>query len=185
MIVIEGIDGSGKTTIAKYISKKYTLQFYKFPVYKDFKILKDFLNGKKNISEEAAFLLFLSNVLINTKDKEGVYDRYVFSSIAYAYCFDIKNAMRIVNSLPFIKPDVLIYVDIDPLISLERKSKKTYKANIRENEKILSVVRDRYLYMAKRNFMVKWNIIDSSKSLDNVIMNVENVIEHYLKKRMK
>jgi dTMP kinase len=187
MIVIEGIDGSGKTTLAKHIAKKYKLPFYKFPVYKDFKILKDFLEGKKTLKEEATFLLFLANILINTNEQKAVYDRYVFSSIAYAHSFDIEKAVNIVNSLPFLKPDILIYLDVDPLTAFKRKTEqrkreKNMKVSIRENEEVLTNVRKRYLYLAERRFMTEWFIIDANKNMKNVFKEAEKIVEMHLKK---
>jgi dTMP kinase len=187
MIVIEGIDGSGKTTLAKHIAKKYNLPFYKFPVYKDFKILKDFLQGKKALKEEATFLLFLANILINTKEQKAVYDRYVFSSIAYAHSLDIEKAVNIVNSLPFLKPEILIYLDVDPLTAVKRKigqkRGKNRKVSIRENEEVLTIVRKRYLYLAERRFMTEWFIIDANKNLENVFKEAEKIVEMHLKNK--
>jgi len=188
MIVIEGIDGSGKTTVAKHIAKKYNLPFYKFPVYKDFKILKDFLEGKKALKEEATFLLFLANILINTKEQKAVYDRYVFSSIAYAHSLDIEKAVKIVNSLPFLKPELLIYLDVDPLTAVKRKigqkkRGKNRKVSIRENEEVLTIVRKRYLYLAERRFMTEWFIIDANKNLENVFKEADKIVMAYLKNK--
>jgi len=185
MIVIEGLDGSGKTTLAKYLAKNYGLKLYKFPDYRGFEVIKRFLEGKEKLNEEAAYLLFLSNIIARTKDENGIYDRYVFSTVAYAYNFNIKNAINILKNLHIKKPDLIIYLDINAEMALKRKmeqfNKRKEKRSIREKLDILKIVKRRYDYMASTNLFGKWKRIDASKNIDEMLKEGERIIERYIK----
>jgi dTMP kinase len=169
MIVIEGLDGAGKTTIAKYLEKELDLKLYKFPDYKGFSILEDFLKGKIKLKDKSSFLIFLANIMEKIdKNKEGIYDRYIFSTIAYATTIDVEKAMKIVELLDFPKPYVVLYFDVKPQTALERKKNLGKKLSVREKIENLNKVYKRYHYMLSKSFYAKWLLIDANKELDEV-----------------
>ncbi|MEM4295843.1 MAG: hypothetical protein QXS91_03490, partial [Candidatus Anstonellales archaeon] len=103
MIVIEGIDGAGKTTLAHYLKDKYKLPLFAFPDYKNFDIIKKFLHGEIKMNEKAAYLLFLANITAKQEEiemaKKCIIDRYVFSTISYAHSVNLNIAMNVVKHL--------------------------------------------------------------------------------------
>ncbi|QJC32774.1 dTMP kinase [Enterobacteriaceae endosymbiont of Donacia semicuprea] len=199
-IVIEGIDGSGKTTICNYIIKLLknfnitniilTHEPGGTPVAEKLRNIIKFTK-KENFSYKTELLLIyasrlqlLNNIIRpNINTHWIISDRYDISSYAYQiggrginkkYITFLQNFIK--NN---IKPDIIIYLDIDPIIALQRiKFKKKDRI---ENESInfFSRVRNYYLKIAKKNKIIK--IINANNSLENVKFLVKKKIIKLIK----
>jgi len=143
-IAFEGIDGSGKSTQVKLLCDFLTEKGHN--VYStceptDSRIgtmIRDIFNHRMEGDQKVIAALFAAdrlNHLLNNTDgilkklKEGytvITDRYYFSSYAYHSVHDIDMEWVIqANSLSanLLRPDLNVYIDIDPEISMQRLNK--------------------------------------------------------------
>jgi len=139
-IVFEGIDGSGKSTQIKSISKQLETQGLK--IYTTFEptdgpvgsLIRQMLSGEIATDQRTIASLFAADRtdhLTNQKngikqkvDQGGIVlcDRYYFSSYAYhAQYIDMEWVIH-ANSLntEILKPDLTIFIDVDPEICFKR-----------------------------------------------------------------
>ncbi len=187
LIVIEGLDGAGKTTIAKWLvdlfnNAGYNALYTYEPTDSLFvKALKSYNDFR---SAELDALVYAADRLVHLRSKvlpaleEGtivVMDRYYFSSVAYQgaqgapieWVFELNKYAR--------KPDLAIYIDVKPEVGLMRLSKKESLSRFPEYEKIelLRKVREIYLELVNRGLLV---LVDGSRELDTVKSKVLEII---------
>ncbi len=164
-IVIEGIDGSGKSEQFQRLTKRLKKRGYKLvatreptKVYPVGRLIEKVLREEEQVSEEALALLFAADRADHTERKikpaleEGavvVSDRYVHSSLAYQSRgmnkeLDI-NWIEKINRFA-LEPDAVIFLDISPEVGQSRLSNgqvrikdHSYFENINQQEKIRMV----------------------------------------------
>ena len=193
-VVLEGLDGSGGSTqsnlLKEYFEDKHVPSvFVKSPEYETEvgRAIRDYLDGKVKLKTEQAFLLFATDVLNSVpKIKEGLEedkvifaDRYITSTIAYqcANGFSFGNAMKFVKSHQYPEADVIIFIDIKPETSMERKMKEHGKLDIHEkNLEFLRKVREFYMKEIKENILGKWIVIDGERSKEEIHKNILKII---------
>ncbi|OYT53221.1 MAG: dTMP kinase [Desulfurococcales archaeon ex4484_217_2] len=182
LIAIEGIDGSGKTTIAKKIVEwlnernikaLYTSEPTRSPIGL---LIKDkIISAEKRQDARIEALLFAADRLwhvINeilpslSKNIIVVTDRYYFSSIAYqgALGAPISWIKELNKFAP--KPDLSIYIDITPEEAIRRKSRQGDVKKLFENIRYLSKVREIYLDMVRNGELT---LINGMEPLEKVI----------------
>lgn len=107
IIVIEGIDGSGKTTLAKQLAKELGYTYRHYPYQLDLKL------APVNLQ-----LAMANDLLKNppTPDQDWVLDRYLPSSLVYGMSLNLY--LQTANSLPC--ADISILLDVSAKVSLER-----------------------------------------------------------------
>ena len=150
LLVIEGIDGSGKSTQVKIIKeylekKKLRSEFFHFPMYghnQFSELIAQFLRGEfGNIDEIDPYFVatlyandqkkFLPELEKSAEENDVIIlDRYVFSNMAFqgAKFTDIKKAERMADwvfeyqfkHLEMPYPDLTIFLDVPPKITQER-----------------------------------------------------------------
>jgi dTMP kinase len=171
-IVIEGIDGSGKSEQFQRLTKRLKKRGYKLvatreptKVYPVGRLIEKVLREEEQVSEEALALLFAADRADHTERKikpaleEGavvVSDRYVHSSLAYQSRgmnkeLDI-NWIEKINRFA-LEPDAVIFLDISPEVGQSRLSNgqvrikdHSYFENINQQERI------RMVYLEVLNF---------------------------------
>ena len=182
LIIFEGIDGSGKTTQAKYFAKKLNAFYFKEP-----KFFKKLILSQVNpLTELFLFLADRSevysriknniNVNLRKNPRRSVYiilDRSFPSTLAYQLLG--RNLKKLISLKDYLKidllarqniePDLVIVFDIPPKLALSRLKKKTKF----EEKKLLVRVRKAYLTLAKK---FNWQVVDGSKSKEEVRKNV-------------
>ena len=163
-IVLEGIDGAGKTTQAELLEKHLTDKGRRVvrmaePTPLPYGVeLRAALGGKIKRSEcEMATLFVLDRIEHNIHETEGINafidkgydiicDRYYYSTLAYqghSTSYEWVKAMNLY--CPEIrKPDICIYLDLTPEQSLERISRGRESVEIYENEETLTKVRSAF-----------------------------------------
>jgi len=196
LIDIEGIDKSGKTTQIKLVLEKmkrskHRIKLLRYPDRSSRygKILDNFLKGKFILGRYEQVLLFLLDMLKDQKyirkeiekGNDILLDRYFISTIAYQTKDkkDYENIKKIIESINLIKPDLVIYLDIEPEISLKRLKKEALKAEIFESKlRTLKNVRDTYLKMRKEGFPTRnWKVINASKDVMEINSEITTILE--------
>jgi len=182
LIAVEGIDGSGKTTIAKRIvewlsmrniSALYTSEPTKSPIGSLIK--EKIISAETRQDARIEALLFAADRLwhvVNeilpslSKSIIVVTDRYYFSSIAYQGALGAPiNWIREINKFAP-KPDLSIYIDITPEEAIRRKKRQGDVKKLFENIKYLSKVREIYLDMVNNGELT---LINGMKPLEEVV----------------
>ncbi|MGB9703414.1 MAG: dTMP kinase [Candidatus Micrarchaeales archaeon] len=192
-IVIEGIDGSGKSTQASllysFLLKKYKkVLLTKEPTYSIIgSLIRAALNKEWKTTNTVLQLLFCADRAHHLKSlmpflrKGGIVisDRYAFSTIAYgsASGLDYKWLVDINSALPY--PDLTIIIDISPQTALKRINALQRKKSLFEEKNFLTRVREFYLKIASEFKNVK--VVDGEKSVEEVrneiIKNVKKVLD--------
>jgi dTMP kinase len=166
-ICIEGLDGCGKTTQAKLLAKKlrqsnsavYTAEpsSGKIGTY----IRECCLYGEKRLSTVVEALLFAADRIEHVETevipalKQGklvISDRYVYSSLAYQGAAGLSLEWIEKVNEHALKPDLAIFIDVDPKIVMRRlKPKKS----VMENMETLQKVRDVYLKFVAKGELIR------------------------------
>lgn len=165
LIVLEGIDGAGKTTQASLLEahlRKKGREVFRTAEPTPFPsgvALREALGGKVKKSEcEMATMFVLDRIAHNIHPTEGIRaildagkdiicDRYYYSTLAYqGQSTDYAWVKSMNLSCPEIrKPDLCIYLDLTPAQSLERIRAGRDSVEIYENEETLTRVRNAFL----------------------------------------
>ncbi len=186
LIVIEGIDGSGKTTISKMLLRElrsrgiravYTYE----PINKEFIDLIEIYGRRLGAEIEA--LLLAADRYVHVRDfivpnlRRGyviICDRYFYSSIAYqgARGADVRW-IRSLNKFA-VKPNIAIYLDVRPEIGISRiKSKNGRKLSYLEDISVLRRVREIYLSLVNNGELV---LVNAEATIDEVFKEVYELV---------
>lgn len=193
IISFEGIDGTGKTTFAKY-TQKYLENSGK-KVYFTYEPTNTLINVKSLIEKKldplTQALLFMADRVEHSKkirehlqsNEIVVIDRYVDSTFAYQGSLleplfkSKKNAYAYLDHIyePFrLDPDLTFLFLVDPLLGTNRVLNRTVKEYF-ENIETLKKVQEFYMYLSKfRDFV----IIDSNRDLDTVWMDLKKHLDN-------
>ncbi|VFJ12589.1 dTMP kinase [Candidatus Nitrosocosmicus franklandus] len=178
IIVIEGLDKSGKTTqsnmLFKYLHEKQqgNVVLMSFPDYSTRigKEIKAFLEGSISYNNETKHILMAANRWEKKQDIENllmsgktiVMNRYYQSNLAYGLAngLDINWLKNLEKGLP--KEDVTLILDIFPEISLQRLTANNFKPDeFERNKEFLNKARNEYLRLAR---IFDWKVVSSNVS---------------------
>lgn len=204
-ITIEGIDGSGKTTLVNSLKKIFdNIHFTREPTDKfqlaNLKTLSTPSNSFYN------FFLFTYDRLEHQDEINGyknvICDRYLASSIAYegpmieGLFGDRKETvlwmMEVSKMLKL--PDMIIYLDANLDVALERIRNSRNNLNFRgkqlsilEEKEGLKAIQDYYEYFLGNIEMftqkqIKIERINANSSMEDVFYKAENIINKTIKK---
>lgn len=111
IIVLEGLDGAGKSTVAKMLADAVGFQLRHYPV--------DIEKAKLDYpSEDTDFAMAVDMITHIPSEGDWVLDRYYHSHYAY----EGRYTPVLKRSLP--KPDYSFLIDVDPLESFLRCQKR-------------------------------------------------------------
>ena len=188
LIVIEGIDGSGKSTCAKNLTEKLNSinikTIYTFePTHSHYgaKLREGMLSEDLDAEEE--LLLFVKDrkehieYMIKPALEEGYFiilDRYFYSSIAYqgAKGVDINRIINMHKGF-IIKPDIVFIFHLPIDIALNRIISKRGIADRFENETYLKKV-DKIFHSFNKPFIYH---IDTDKDIKIINDELFNILE--------
>ena len=141
-------------------------------------LLKDYLEQKIELAPKALFLLFLADIAEDQKNvkkalsekKTVILDRYVSSTISYEVKgIDYERGKQVVDGVKYLKPDMLILLDIGAKVSQERKSKQKKLDRYEANMEYLDKVRTNFLKLYEDKFLIdNWHKIDASRDVKAV-----------------
>ncbi|MCL2172128.1 MAG: dTMP kinase [Nitrososphaerota archaeon] len=190
-ICIEGLDGSGKSTQAKLLTKKlckagYNAVFTAEPSQgKIGKLVRKCLFEKERLPTTVEALLFAADRIEHVKNTvvpaltEGkivISDRYVYSSLAYQGSAGLDLTWIETINANAKKPDLSIFIDVAPEIVLERlKRKKSVMENLQTQLHVYEI----YQKYVARGELKK---IDGAKSKKDVLNALYAEVVCFLKK---
>lgn len=195
LIVIEGIDGAGKSTQARLLLKWLLSQGYPAVYFREptrgrwGRRIKELSRRADALSAEEELVLFLKdrqeNVERNLKPamrrgKIVVLDRYYFSTMAYQGARGINPArIRRMNEKFAIRPDLVFILDIDPGLGLERIEWRKRKDLLFERKDYLAKVRRIFRRFRGRQFIH----VDGSRPKKEVHQDIAVRVFSFLKAR--
>lgn len=197
LICLEGIDGSGKETqlglILKFM-KGRKVSVYKYPDEKSpfGRIIDAFLKKEIELDALSQFFLYMLDIAKDQKEIERklgdgetvLLDRYVFSTIAYQCSKGIpfEKGVEMIETMNFLKPDLVLLLDILPEVSFERKEKQKRMDRHEEDVELLRKVRENYLKLCEEKFLAgKWVKVDADGKPSEVFDVVRGFIAELLK----
>ncbi len=191
-IVIEGIDNAGKGTQSALLTEHIRANGLKAIITKEPTngllggISRAVINKELNISGKALQLIFCADRAhhIETEIEPAmakgfnvVCDRYFFSTLAYGFVSGINYKwLRSVN-ISFRKPDLGIYLDIDPKMSLSRMPKEQDSLQIFDTIQKISKVRQAYISISKEFHLKR---VDANGSVEEVSQRINKIVDKFL-----
>ena len=201
-IALEGIDGCGKSTQAKLLSEKLTSEGH--IVYLTFeptdsyigKTIRNILQHKIEADHKTIAALFTADRLDHILNKtdgllkkldEGftvITDRYYFSSYAYHGAHISLDWVIKSNSMSaeLLRPDLNIFIDLLPEISMQRLNKGRNALELFETKENLTKVRNKFfeafdLFKDKEKIF----ITDGNRPLETVSKDIWNEVSKLIK----
>lgn len=201
-IVIEGLEGAGKSSAVRYVTDylhghgvvriECTREPGGTPLAERMRAIVKEVHDERLTIEAELLLMYASRVqLVETRIKpalaNGIWvvgDRHDLSSQAYQgggrgidanLIGSIKRAV-----LGDFKPDLTLYLDIDPAIGLQRARHRGELDRIElEQLSFFERTRQRYLELAAADDSIK--VIDAGQASEQVKAAIEAALAHYLK----
>ncbi len=197
-IVIEGLDGSGKTTQTKIIAERLEKRLIKTHVTAEptkntyGKLCREYLSGRPASKTLCAAVFTADRIDHNTDPDNGINahlkrgetvlcDRYYYSTLAYQ---GVDVGMDWLKGLnlgceDIRKPDLCLFLDLTPEVSMQRinSARSSDDIEIYENIPYLTDIRTRFyevINMLKGDENIK--IIDASKTIDEVADDIESAV---------
>lgn len=200
-IVVDGIDGSGKSEIVKMLHnylfskhKKHRILTTREPTHGKYgSRIRKMLREEKNPESSSKKLLSLfvkdrqehlkitiEPFLKNSGKNETnivICDRYYYSTIAFQSAQGLNIKELISKNRHFRKPDIALILDVNPSVALERIGHR--KKEKFEQLEFMKKIRANFLKLPK---LLKDNIkiIDSNKSLNVVFESIKKEVDKML-----
>jgi len=202
-IVLEGIDGAGKSTQAKLLKRWFEERGYevvptKEPTDTPFgKLIRKLvltggregiIDGAK-ISHEAEALLFAADraehvdKLIKPSLESGkvvISDRYFYSSLAYQWARGLDLEWLIDLNRFAIRPDLVLLLDLPVEESMKRLKSRSIKSEFDKIVELQKKVRENYLKLAERFPEIK--IVNALEDVNGVHKQIVALVEAMLEK---
>jgi dTMP kinase len=203
-IAIEGVEGAGKSTVIEAIQSYFNKNISERSVFtrepggteiaEKIRLLLIDKDNKESLCSEAELLLMYAsrvqhfNNLINPelkRDSWVISDRFNWSSLAYQGGGRGVNLDSILSLdklfLSEAQPGLIIYLDIDPVIGLQRIKNRNQLDRF-EEEKLhfFNNARDVYLRLCKsyKNSILIDSSLEKNIVIDNVIRSISDYIAH-------
>ena len=198
-IAFEGIDGSGKSTQVKLLTDSLKKAGHK--VYSTFEptdspigsVIRNIFKHRIEADHRVIAGLFVADRLDHLLNKTNgilkkledgytvITDRYYFSSYAYHGTHMSLDWVIEANSLSadLLRPDLNIYIDISPDISMKRLTSGRSSIELYETTENLRNVRDKYLEAIEQlKFKENIFITDGNRSAESIASDIWNEVSH-------
>ncbi|HEY7227242.1 MAG TPA: dTMP kinase [Nitrososphaeraceae archaeon] len=190
IIVIEGIDKAGKTTQANLLLKKLKSKKYvkfDFPDYSTpvGKEIKQFLDGKRDYSDEVKMMLLSANrwekkTEIESEIGKGttiIMNRYYQSNLVYGISKGLKLNWLLALDEGLPKADLVVVIDIKTN-TLVKRSKNDITDTFEQDLDLIRKVRKNYKVLANK---FNWHIIDGEDSVKIVNAQMVELVRKIMK----
>jgi len=194
-IAIEGIDGSGKTTIANLLYSKLSEKYNKITLMKEpydndlSKKIKEIISKEHEKNLDYGYLLallFTADRSIKNIDLKKylnsdyiiISDRSIYSTFSYQILYEgIDIEWLKCVSKYIIRPDITFILDVDPRIAVERINSRNKNITSYENTEFLKKVRENFLKL--KEIFPDDNIIyiDGKEKPEKILDKILNIIE--------
>jgi dTMP kinase len=190
IIVIEGIDKAGKTTQANLLLKKLKGKKYVKFDFPDYSTpvgieIKQFLDGKRNYSDEVKMMLLSANRWEKKSEIESIIgkgttiimNRYYQSNLAYGISkgLKLKWLLALDEGLP--KADLVVVIDIKTN-TLVKRSRNDITDTFEQDLDLIRNVRRNYKMLANK---FNWHIIDGEDTVNIVNVQVVELVRKIMK----
>lgn len=205
-ISFEGIDGSGKSTIAKLVDEKLKSEGYETVLTREpggVKIAEDIRaiildKNNVNLDDHTEALLFAAarrqhlkeKIIPALKENKIVLtDRYIDSSLAYqggGKKLGVDEVYKInIFATDNLLPNLTILFDMDPIEALKRidknKNREVNRLDL-ETMSFYKTVRQTFLELANK-YPNRIKVVDASKNIEEVFNDTMKLIEEKLNER--
>ncbi len=201
-IAFEGIDGSGKSTQVQRLADKLEQEGHQ--VHTTFEptdspigsIIQNIMKGRIDADHQTIAALFAADRLDHLKNKaDGILkkleagytvitDRYYFSSYAYHGAHMPLDWVIKANQLSadLLMPDLNIFIDIDPEVSIQRINSDRSSVELYEKVETLQKVRDKYFEaIEKLNHKENVFVTDGHQAEEDVAEDIWQQIVEVMK----
>jgi dTMP kinase len=206
LVVIEGVDGTGKNTQRKLLEEHLRKQglkviYYHYPDYDHEygKMLRSYLDLERELTVKELFLLYLADMVKDSKQVEKqidegniiIMDRYFFSTVAYQSSsgFDYEHAKQVQDIFDLRKPDLAFHIDMPVDLAMKRKDMQRVNEENRlsdrhERDSLLQEkVRALYRRIVSEGFGAKkWVVVDGSRSPEEIHKAIADSVDSLLAK---
>lgn len=188
-IVIEGLDGSGKTTQAKLLAAKFRQSHHAVYTFEPSQgrigtfIRNGCLYEDKRLHAEVEALLFAADRVEHVENEikpalaEGclvISDRYVYSSLAYQGSAGISQTWIETLNEYALKPDFAVFIDVSPETVLKRLERRK---SVMETLGTQRCVREIYLKFVEKGELIA---IDGDKPEADVFKTLLAAVSKFL-----
>ena len=192
-IVIEGPDGSGKTTVSKILVEKLceagiNARYTSEPTASHYgKRLREMLSDKTSTPKELYDLFVLDRIEhLNEIDKWErcgevvISDRYKYSTYCYQVSHGLDPALTADNNA-LRKPDITFILTADVDILLSRIDSRALDKEIYETREFLEKITAMYAGLPEI-FGEEFNYIDVDDTIDNIVSKAFEIIKEKAEK---
>ena len=182
VIVIEGPDGAGTTTMSRRLAEDLNADWTCEPTDKKTGVKVDEMISEEGYSPESVALAFASDRILHIEEdvmpmlKDGrtvVSDRYVYSSLIYQPEMGADQEwVREINTAA-VEPELTIILDVTAELGMERVGDRGSEKSIFEELDFQSRVASRYRQMEEREEVV---IVDATRSEDEVYREIRETV---------
>lgn len=197
LIVFEGTDGAGKTTMiaktkeylcAKFGEENILLEKQPTDLSRKTRLFQKMMYCSKHeeINYRAVQLLTLSDRVQHNHEvivpalKEGkiiICDRYLYTSIANMFARGYRKESWFFDACKeIIKPDLSFLCYVDPSLAIQRIRSRPEECNRHLNEKLLYKVADEFLAMKE---FAGFRMLDTNRNADKAFEQVKKELDKY------
>src|SRR3989344_1902399 len=192
-IVIEGIDGSGKTTQAQLVAEKLGAVYTKEPTTGPIgQFIREGIAGAGNLPPAALQHLLSADRAVHEEEvkkllqqgKTVVSDRYLWSSVAYGMAdregtdYTDGEVLLVAQSIlsmyhRFILPDITLYLDVSVDTSMKRINEMGKEKEMYETPEKLQLIEKGYKWLIEQ-FPQEIVVLNGEKPVEEV---TEDILE--------
>ena len=186
LIAFEGIDGTGKTTIAQMLKERLEALGQSVVMFKEptneteagKKIRASYLEGRASLDIELQWFIedrewnVTTNILPALAENKIVFlDRYFFSTACYQGVRKNNDWISILelNRKKFPEPDLTIIFDLDVQLAVKRIMRERSNANTFEGMQNLRDVRALFLEIFQLDTIGNYLLINAEKSIEEIL----------------
>ena len=200
-VVLEGCDGTGKTTqteklVEVFKSKGYNVKMMRFPDRETpiGQTISSYLRGSTRLSTNMQHLLFVCNRWEKIDDLErGVSpddkvllfcDRYCYSGAAYSSAKGLPMDWCLGVEMGLPPADLILQLDMDPGGCLDRASKRGDEKELHDSIAFQETIRKNYAtlkeFVDEQMTNSPWHVVDASKRPADVTNTLVGIVEKQL-----